>query len=880
MPRFALTLCLLCALCPTVVARAGASDSPAAASAAQGASKQREAVQISVEGAALTGPFSLPQLRGERLLLPVVSIARALGDTVQVEQAARAVRVHRQTGVKADFDAPLGLVRENGATVLVLSGTHDIDFPPQPEALMLPVEITSALLGASIHLDPAGRVVHVRRGQAPTAPVSSVKWDTVVEIFDADYDYGLDQYPTGFNHNLTVRADGRLLDGRFYTSGTMSGATGRGLASLNTGSFIYERPNGQRFAAGDIGVANDLVFMSSMVRGVSAQIPAGSVTVSAFAGRTPGGFVEPSTLNQPLPQTSPTPELDQHRSRPTFDTTVLGAYVTFGRAAAGPYRPALLQFSAGAMSFDGPARSGRVLSGGVRSSSARHGLRGDFAVGTFSGSHPDGVEIDGAGVAADISGSFNLRDDLTVQGHYTFNSENFVAAQAGAASSLNLRSLGLTWNPRRWLTASFTDTTSSRPNRPDSRDRFTTATLNLTPSRYLSNVFVSHTEYTTAHAGGGSYTLVNATKNMSRWSLFANASRIKSNGGTHQHAQIGARVRLRDADSLQLSQTVGGNGTLAGTADWMTQSLLAKRVSLGAGLGYSRSASSPLSFYERLNANVSLPFRQTLQISYGHLQTGTQLHVSLRGPLFFRPRAHPESGASAAELNRYGSVSGRVYQDLDFNGRFDAGVDQPQANVRVRVDGNLSVVTDKNGAYRIDNAQAGEHTVALDLLSVRADLTILGEGSRPVILSGGFNTVVDFRTARTGRATGAVWLDANGNGRQDADERALPDVRVVTSTGRDTLTDENGQFVIADLAPGLHVLVVDIKTLPDDTVVRALVADGSPVLKALNASPQPNDAGQATATAAGSVQVTVTAGAETGNIRFAVSPKPPERKLF
>ena len=37
-----------------------------------------------VEGATLTGPFSLPQWRGGRLLLPVVSIARALGDYVRV----------------------------------------------------------------------------------------------------------------------------------------------------------------------------------------------------------------------------------------------------------------------------------------------------------------------------------------------------------------------------------------------------------------------------------------------------------------------------------------------------------------------------------------------------------------------------------------------------------------------------------------------------------------------------------------------------------------------------------------------------------------------------------------------------------------------------
>ncbi|HEY9286318.1 MAG TPA: SdrD B-like domain-containing protein, partial [Pyrinomonadaceae bacterium] len=519
---------------------------------------------------------------------------------------------------------------------------------------------------------------------------------------------------------------------------------------------------------------------------------------------------------------------------------------------------------------------GQMLTAGLRASSARYALRADFGVGTFAGWQAEGVETDGAGAAADVSGSFNLRDDLSVQGHYTFNSRNFMAAQAGAASAANLRSVGLTWSPRRWLTASVTDTASSRPHQRDSQERFTTATFNLTPPRYLTSLFVSHTEYRTALAGGGSYTLVNASKNFDRWSLFANASRIKNSGDTYQHAQLGARLRLREADSLQISQTFGGNGTLAGTLDWLTPSLLSKRVSLGAGLGYSRSANSPFRPYQRLNASVNLPFRQTLHVSYGHLQTGSQLHLSLRGPLFFTRRAGAEADPSAAALKRYGSVSGRVYQDLNFNGRYDAGVDQPQANVRVRVDGNLSVTTDGSGTYRIDNAEAGEHTVALDLLSVRADLTILGDESRAVSLSGGFNTVVDFRTARTGRVTGAVWLDANGDGVQDADEKPLADVRVVTSTGRDTLTDESGQFVVADLAPGLHVLVVDVKTLPDETIVRAFAAAGQPLPGARRAGAKDG----AQTPAAASLQVTVVAGAETGDIRFAVSPKPPERKQF
>ena len=70
---------------------------------------------------------------------------------------------------------------------------------------------------------------------------------------------------------------------------------------------------------------------------------------------------------------------------------------------------------------------------------------------------------------------------------------------------------------------------------------------------------------------------------------------------------------------------------------------------------------------------------------------------------------------------------------------------------------------------------------------------------------------------RTGRVSGVVWLDVNGNGTLDNGEQPLADVRVVTGNGRDTLTDANGCFLIGDLPPGEHVVLLDEKTLPEQT---------------------------------------------------------------
>ena len=82
----------------------------------------------------------------------------------------------------------------------------------------------------------------------------------------------------------------------------------------------------------------------------------------------------------------------------------------------------------------------------------------------------------------------------------------------------------------------------------------------------------------------------------------------------------------------------------------------------------------------------------------------------------------------------------------------------------------------------------------------------------------GSSSVYDFRLVRTGRISGRVWLDTNENGKFDENEKPLPDIRVVTASGRDTLTDADGNFTMGDLPPGEHIFLIDEKTLPTKTM--------------------------------------------------------------
>jgi hypothetical protein len=819
-----------------------------------GESAQPQGATIVVDGRTLAGPFSFPQQRGGRTFLPVVGIARALGDTIKVNAGARTVEVQRRTGVSADFNAELNQVRENGSVILAVSSTADIIFTPNPEELMLPVEIIHALLDVSIRLDEATRAIQITRGPTQAETVRAGAGRSVFELYEAEYDYNFNRYPSAYNHNLTLRATGRIGDGRFSLLTNSASSSGRGVGLLRNATLTYERPGGQSFIGGDFSTGTDLLFMSTAVRGVSAQIPVGGVRVTAFGGRAISGTLQPQPLDTdtrlaPQQQTV----LPQTPQKYSYDTNVAGAYLTFGPSARNPHSTRQLLFSAGGLYFSGPGRNGQVLTGSVRYSSRRSWIQGDVGVGSFSRTGQAALSSSsGAGLAADLSGAFNVTENLTVQGRYAHTSASFQGLQSGSYAPVNLVAGGLTWRAKPWLTTTLYASASTRPGTQGQRDRFIAATLSIMPRTGRPSIFFSHTQSRMSQGGSGAFTLISASKDFSRWHLFVNATRSKTLGPAFVNAQASAVLRLGESSTLQASQSFGSQGSRSGTLDWQTPTLFGRRINLGAGLGYLRSDNSPVRTIQRLSASVNLPRQNTLQFSYLHGPQGAQLLLSLRGTLFRGGRqAEAARSSSTAEMNAFGAFYGRVYQDVNLNGRYDAGFDRPQNNVQVRVDGNRLVTTDENGLFRIEAVHTGDHMVYLDLLSVRADLTMLDSPKQMVTLLPGRDSIVDFRLVRTGRLSGVVWFDANTNGQIDEGEHSLPDVRIVLGSGRDTLTDENGVFTIGDLPPGEHVLLIDEKTLPENT-----------------------------RSAAGSLTIKVQAGSETRDINLPVTTIPAEIKRF
>lgn len=765
---------------------------------------------VTVNGLALTGPNSAAHRRGGRILIPLTGVARALGDEAVIDAPARSVRIRRQNGSVADFDARLGRVRENGSLVLTVSSTSELVFSPNPDEVLLPAEIVSSLLDVSVRYDADKNSVIITRGLTGTIAGEARNRRAPLDLYQFDYEYSFNRYSGASSQNLTLTAAGRLGDGRFSFLSNSAMSSTRNV-SLRNGTFTLERPNGQRFVAGDFGTGANLQFLSTNLRGGAVVLPVAGTLITAFAGRAYSGVFP--VIRDPLLQNEP-----QLFARKGFryDTSVYGIFA--GRSVLLD-RSKQLNFSAGAMRFNGAGRNGDLVTGSLNYNSSRFRLQGDLGYGKFAGARSDNSRFSGNGAVVDIAGTFQVTGNLALQARFAHIGAHFLSPQSGQREPVDLKSAGVTWSPISWLSTSINASVARSPRDGTTQNnKYITTAFAITPEGRRPHIFFSHTQNSTSQIPSAAFTLLTASKEFSRFRVFLNATRTKTIGPAAISAQLGARYEINDSNSIEFSQGAGSGKALSGQFDWRTSNLLGGRLSFSAGAGYNHDKTAGFSPFERFSASMALPRGASLQMSYVQTNAGPTMLVSLRGSLFRRREGRAFLEASVREMNSFGNVSGRVYQDVDLNGRYDAGTDRPQADVKIRIDGNRYVVSDQNGLYHFESVNSGEHKVYLELVSVRADLTVLDGDSKNMVLASGRESVFDFRLVRTGRITGRAWLDTNENGRFDENESPLADIRVVTASGRDTLTDSEGFFTIADLPPGEHVVLLDEKTVPDKTM--------------------------------------------------------------
>ncbi len=182
------------------------------------------------------------------------------------------------------------------------------------------------------------------------------------------------------------------------------------------------------------------------------------------------------------------------------------------------------------------------------------------------------------------------------------------------------------------------------------------------------------------------------------------------------------------------------------------------------------------------------------------------------------------------------TLGDRVWEDRDADGVQDAG-EAGLAGVTVELRdaaGNLvkTTTTDADGHYGFDIA-GGTYTVAVTapagyLVSAKgqgsdrgadSDMGANGRSGSITLAPGATNDTVDAGLYRTAAIDSQVWNDADRDGRRDAGEEGLANVKVVLldAAGQavaSAVTGAGGSYSFAGLKPGTYSLKFDPATLP------------------------------------------------------------------
>jgi hypothetical protein len=196
-----------------------------------------------------------------------------------------------------------------------------------------------------------------------------------------------------------------------------------------------------------------------------------------------------------------------------------------------------------------------------------------------------------------------------------------------------------------------------------------------------------------------------------------------------------------------------------------------------------------------------------------------------------------------------GKVGDFVWEDLNGNGIQDAG-EPGIPGVEVKLAGtdaygqpiNLTTVTDSHGKYEFNQLCTGDYRASVTASTVPAGLTATinpsanGNDNNPVDNNDPAGTLVKITTDSSSNLTvdfgyepdckasigDYVWLDLNGNGKQDGGEPGIPNVKVVLSgtsayglpVSKTSTTDSNGLYGFHGLCQGSYSVKVDETTIP------------------------------------------------------------------
>lgn len=165
---------------------------------------------------------------------------------------------------------------------------------------------------------------------------------------------------------------------------------------------------------------------------------------------------------------------------------------------------------------------------------------------------------------------------------------------------------------------------------------------------------------------------------------------------------------------------------------------------------------------------------------------------------------------------RRATIQGRVFRDMNVNGKLDPG-ELGLAGLRVELSDGQTALTDAQGQFRFTGLKPDIYSVRLPLAQFQEPIRVTSPTIVDVDISMPMVAEVNFGVVNFSRVMGSVFNDYLLTGKKELDAPGLHEVRLTLSGGkaeRPILTDSGGDFEIDDLPPGDYQLSLDASTVP------------------------------------------------------------------
>lgn len=749
---------------------------------------------------------SVPAMRDGQLFLPLSPIAAELRDAITVDSSMRVVQARlSHTGETRIFDRNSGEVLRDGLVLGVFPDTGAITISLVPETQQLLVEILSLLLDANVQVKTADGEVHLRRNsQITLTPQVSGRLPILLERVDYTETFGAIEGQYG--HTLRLTSRGRAFDSVITSGVEYTGGSHQQFLNL-LGAFVtVERPSGQLWTGGDFTAAPTSRFAATPARGISLLQPIGRYRLNVFGG---------ASLSQATVGAG-------SFSLRNYNTGIVGFLFANREMARG-----------GGSGFGMEWGGLHFADGGRRATMFVHQLARRGRIHQFSVESGFGYFRAGSGATADLGPSFGVDavDSIALRKHTVVLraahfGDRFLTPQIGDSTR------GRTIFSAAWAAPVHSHLTvgasmaHQRVRVPFAQagSTFTWSAAYNHQRAFLPDVSASQTIATSSSANQFSNLQINLSRSFRRVRPSFSYNRLGFGGFTNHavsSSTVGATVELGRFGQLQGYQNFSPNSQRSGSVDWSPRPLWRNRIQVSGGVGYEHlpfanaGSNSTNSISTRVNAYIKLPFHNTLQFTFQQSAQRREFRFTLGGSLFAREAQLAAPGSGPRGMNTLPSgIAGRLYQDRNFNGRYDHGVDAPLPGTRVWLDSTLLADTDESGMYRFPAVFPGPHSVNVDVTTLRADFTSLNPMDRKIEVPARVEVTVDFSFVQTGAASGIAWFDANRNSIMDSDETPASGLRILCSCGKDAPTTADGVFILGDLLPGEVYITVDQQTLP------------------------------------------------------------------